>query len=152
MKERAAAVDAALDHFLPAESVPPERLHKAMRYSVFAGGKRLRPVLVIAGAEAVGGRMDDVMPTACALELIHTYSLIHDDLPAMDNDDFRRGRPTSHKVFGEAMAILAGDALLTMAFDLISRPNLMKGCDPVRQARIIQELAFGSGNLGMVGG
>ena len=90
-----------------------------MRYSVFAGGKRLRPVLVIAGAEAVGGRMDDVMPTACAIELIHTYSLVHDDLPAMDNDDFRRGVPTNHKVFGEAMAILAGDALLTLAFGLV---------------------------------
>jgi geranylgeranyl diphosphate synthase type II len=92
------------------------------------------------------------MAVACSLELIHTYSLIHDDLPSMDNDDFRRGKPTNHKVYGEAMAILAGDALLTMAFDLISRPELMKGCDPVRQVRILQELAFGSGNLGMVGG
>src|SRR6266498_111069 len=109
MKERVAAVDAALERFLPAETEPPETLHKAMRYSLFAGGKRLRPVLVIAGAEAVGGRMDDVMPTACALELIHTYSLVHDDLPAMDDDDFRRGSPTNHKVFGEATAILAGD-------------------------------------------
>src|SRR5215472_18351376 len=117
MKARAAAVDVALDRFLPAENERPETLHRAMRYSVFAGGKRLRPVLVIAGAEAVGGHLDQVMPTACALELIHTYSLIHDDLPAMDNDDFRRGQPTNHKVFGEGIAILAGDALLTQAFE-----------------------------------
>ena len=120
MKERARAVDEALERSLPPESAPPETVHKAMRYSVFAGGKRLRPVLVIAGAEAVGGAMDDVMPTACAMELIHTYSLVHDDLPAMDDDDFRRGRPTSHKVFGEAMAILAGDGLLTLAFRLLA--------------------------------
>ena len=120
MKERAAAVDAALDRFLPAETERPETLHKAMRYSVFAGGKRLRPVLVIAGAEAVGGTAEQVMPTACAMELIHTYSLVHDDLPAMDNDDFRRGVPTNHKVFGEAIAILAGDALLTLAFRLVA--------------------------------
>ena len=120
MKQRAAAVDAALERFLPAETLRPETLHKAMRYSVFAGGKRLRPVLVIAGAEAVGGTAEQVMPTACAMELIHTYSLVHDDLPAMDNDDFRRGVPTNHKVFGEAMAILAGDALLTLAFRLVA--------------------------------
>ena len=109
MKERLAAVDAALDRFLPPETERPETLHKAMRYSVFAGGKRLRPILVMAGAEAVGGSAEQVMPTACAMELIHTYSLVHDDLPAMDNDDFRRGVPTNHKVFGEATAILAGE-------------------------------------------
>jgi geranylgeranyl diphosphate synthase type II len=107
MKERLAAVDAALDVFLPPETQRPETLHKAMRYSVFAGGKRLRPILVMAGAEAVGGAAEQVIPTACAMELIHTYSLVHDDLPAMDNDDFRRGVPTNHKVFGEATAILA---------------------------------------------
>jgi len=111
MKQRADAVDAALEHFLPAETLRPETLHKAMRYSVFAGGKRLRPVLVIAGAESVGGTAEQVMPSACAMELIHTYSLVHDDLPAMDNDDFRRGAPTNHKVFGEAMAILVTPAL-----------------------------------------
>jgi farnesyl diphosphate synthase/geranylgeranyl diphosphate synthase type II len=116
MKERAAAVDAALDRFLPAESVRPERLHTAMRYSVFAGGKRLRPVLVIAGAEAVGGRMDDVMPTACAMEMIHTYSLVHDDLPCMDDDDLRRGRATVHKAFDEPTALLVGDGLQSLAF------------------------------------
>src|SRR5262245_65409141 len=114
MKERAAAVDAALERHLPPETEPPETLHKAMRYSVFAGGKRLRPVLVIAGAEAVGGRMEHVLPTACALELIHTYSLVRDDLPAMENDDFRRGVPTNQQVIGEAMAILPGDARRTL--------------------------------------
>ncbi|HEY3186544.1 MAG TPA: polyprenyl synthetase family protein, partial [Solirubrobacteraceae bacterium] len=120
LRERRAAVDAALDRYLPAETAPPATVHAAMRYSVFAGGKRLRPILVIAGAEAVGGGLTDVMPTACALECIHTYSLIHDDLPAMDDDDFRRGHPTNHKVYGEAIAILAGDGLLTLAFRLIA--------------------------------
>jgi geranylgeranyl diphosphate synthase, type II len=151
LAERARAVDQALERFLPAETRPPETIHKAMRYSVFAGGKRLRPVLVIAGAEAVGGRMDDVMPTACALELIHTYSLIHDDLPAMDNDDFRRGRPTSHKVFGEAMAILAGDGLLTHAFRLLAdnwRPSL----DGAVLRDVLVDVADAAGTDGMVGG
>jgi len=150
MKERAAAVDAALDRVLPAESARPETLHKAMRYSVFAGGKRLRPVLVIAGAEAVGGRMDDVMPAACAIELIHTYSLVHDDLPAMDDDDVRRGVPTNHKVFGEAMAILAGDALLTLAFRLVA-DNARTGA-PGRLGDLLGDLADAAGCAGMVGG
>jgi geranylgeranyl diphosphate synthase, type II len=149
--ERARAVDQALERFLPAETRVPETIHKAMRYSVFAGGKRLRPVLVIAGAEAVGGRMDDVMPTACALELIHTYSLIHDDLPAMDNDDFRRGRPTSHKVFGEAMAILAGDGLLTHAFRLLA-DNWRPGMDGAVLRDVLVDVADAAGTDGMVGG
>jgi geranylgeranyl diphosphate synthase type II len=105
-------------HFLPPETAEPAIIHRAMRYSVFGGGKRLRPVLVLAAAEAVGGAPEPLLPVAAALEMIHTYSLIHDDLPAMDDDDFRRGRPTSHRVFGEAVAILAGDALLTGAFGL----------------------------------
>src|SRR5262245_55025903 len=151
MKERAAAVDAALERALPPEATPPETLHRAMRYSVFAGGKRLRPVLAIAGAEAVGGRMGDVMPTACALELIHTYSLVHDDLPAMDNDDFRRGVPTNHKVFGEAMAILAGDALLTLAFRLVAN-NVTTGIDPARLRDVLADIADAAGHAGMVGG
>lgn len=151
MKARAAAVDAALDRFLPPETEPPETLHKAMRYSVFAGGKRLRPVLVIAGAEAVGGRMDDVMPTACAVELIHTYSLVHDDLPAMDNDDFRRGVPTNHKVFGEALAILAGDGLLTLAFRLAADP-VGPGVDGRRLRDVLTDIADAAGHAGMVGG
>jgi len=145
-------VDRCLDSVMPAESAPPATLHKAMRYSLFAGGKRVRPILTVAAYEAVGGASPMILPLASSLELIHTYSLIHDDLPAMDNDDYRRGQLTNHKVFGEAMAILAGDALLTMAFDLISRPDLVDGLDPRSQVRIIQELAIGSGNVGMVGG
>ena len=123
-----------------------------MRYSVFAGGKRIRPILALAAAEAFGEPPKAALAVASSLEFIHTYSFIHDDLPAMDNDDFRRGKPTNHKVYGEAMAILAGDALLTMAFDLISRPDLMKGCDPVRQVRHhLRSWPMGSGHIGMVG-
>ena len=151
MKERTRAVDEALERSLPPETAPPETVHRAMRYSVFAGGKRLRPVLVIAGAEAVGGAMDDVMPTACAMELIHTYSLVHDDLPAMDDDDFRRGRPTSHKVFGDAMAILAGDGLLTLAFRLLAE-NLRPGMDGRVLRDVLVEIAEAAGTGGMVGG
>ena len=151
MAERARAVDQALGRFLPAETAPPETLHRAMRYSVFAGGKRLRPILVSAGAEAVGGRLDDVMPTACAVEMIHTYSLIHDDLPAMDNDDFRRGVPTNHKVFGEALAILAGDALLTLAFRLLA-DNVPATSNGPRLRDVLVEIADAAGSPGMVGG
>src|SRR6185436_11001261 len=139
-------VDRFLDSVIPNATTAPTTLHDSIRYSLMAGGKRVRPILAIAAAEAVGQPAPGLMPIACSLELIHTYSLIHDDLPAMDNDDFRRGRPTNHKVYGDAMAILAGDALLTMAFDLCSNPDLMKGCDPARQVLLIQELAFGSGN------
>jgi geranylgeranyl diphosphate synthase type II len=154
MAERARLVDQALERLLPPEDAPPATIHRAMRYSVFAGGKRLRPVLVIAGAEAVGGAAAQVLPTACAIELIHTYSLIHDDLPAMDNDDFRRGRPTSHKVFGEAMAILAGDALLTLAFGLVARnfAEEAAGAPPAALREVVADLAEGAGTAGMVGG
>ncbi|MDH4097592.1 MAG: polyprenyl synthetase family protein [Nitrospira sp.] len=152
LEQKRVAVDRFLDEVTPPAVTPPTTLHESMRYSLMAGGKRVRPILTIAAAEALGQTPPGLMAVACSLELIHTYSLIHDDLPSMDNDDFRRGKPTNHKVYGEAMAILAGDALLTMAFDLISRQDLMKGLDPVRQVQIIQELAFGSGNLGMVGG
>jgi geranylgeranyl diphosphate synthase type II len=145
-------VDRFLESAMPAEDAPPATLHKAMRYSLFAGGKRVRPILAIASCEAIAGSSPSILPVASALELIHTYSLIHDDLPAMDNDDYRRGKLTNHKVFGEAMAILAGDALLTMAFDLVSRPELANGLEPRSQVRVIQELAAGSGNVGMVGG
>jgi geranylgeranyl diphosphate synthase type II len=151
LKERAAAVDEALERALPPETEPPVSLHRAMRYSVFAGGKRLRPALVIAGAEAVGGSVDAVMPAACAMEMIHTYSLIHDDLPAMDNDDFRRGRPTSHKVFGEAMAILAGDALLTLAFRLIAETVPREGT-AARLREVLIDVADAAGTRGMVAG
>lgn len=150
MKQRADAVDAALEHFLPAETLRPETLHKAMRYSVFAGGKRLRPVLVIAGAESVGGTAEQVMPSACAMELIHTYSLVHDDLPAMDNDDFRRGAPTNHKVFGEAMAILAGDALLTLAFRLVADNAGQSNIGALQE--VVVDIADAAGHKGMVAG
>src|SRR4026207_1864977 len=115
------SVNAALNRFLPSESTKPATIHKAMRYSLFAGGKRMRPALCLAAAAAVGGTEADAMPLACAVECIHTYSLIHDDLPAMDNDDYRRGKLTNHKVFGEGIAILAGDALLTQAFEIAGR-------------------------------
>ena len=152
LEQKRLDVDQFLDLVAPPSVTPPTTLHESMRYSLLAGGKRIRPILTIAAAEAIGSTAPGLMPVACSLEFIHTYSLIHDDLPSMDNDDFRRGKPTNHKVYGEAMAILAGDALLTMAFDIISRPDLMKGCDPVRQVHLIQELAYGSGNRGMVGG
>jgi len=151
LAERRALVDRALDAALPAEDSPPETVHRAMRYSVLAGGKRLRPILVIAGAEAAGGRAEQVLPAACALEAIHTYSLIHDDLPAMDDDDYRRGRLTSHKAFGEAMAILAGDALLTLAFRLL--PDCVAlGGDPRVVCAVVAEIAEAAGTAGMVGG
>lgn len=146
-----ATVDTALDRVLPPESAAPITIHRAMRYSVLAPGKRLRPILVIAGAEAVGGRGDDVLDTACALELIHAYSLIHDDLPAMDDDDYRRGRLTNHKVFGEAIAILAGDALLTLAFRLIAG-NAARVAPPALVGAVVAEVADAAGTNGMVGG
>ncbi|HBH01803.1 MAG TPA: polyprenyl synthetase [Candidatus Rokubacteria bacterium] len=151
LAERRALVDAALERVLPAEDTPPATVHRAMRYSVLAGGKRLRPILVIAGAEAVGGAPCEVLPAACALELIHTYSLIHDDLPAMDDDDYRRGRLTSHKVFGEAMAILAGDGLLTLAFKLVA-DNAALARDPRVLRDVVTALADAAGTFGMVGG
>ncbi len=114
-------INQALDRFLPKETVRPATIHRAMRYSLFAGGKRLRPALCLAAAAACGGDEDQAMPLACAVECIHTYSLVHDDLPAMDNDDFRRGKPTNHKVFGEGIAVLAGDALLTQAFEIVAQ-------------------------------
>jgi geranylgeranyl diphosphate synthase type II len=148
---RSEEVNTWLDCFVPQESVPPKEIHKAMRYSLFAGGKRLRPVLVLASGEALGAATEDLMPAACAIEMIHTYSLIHDDLPAMDNDDLRRGRPTCHKAFGEAMAILAGDALLTQAFRVLSAdaPNR----DPAKQIRVIREIATAAGTVeALIGG
>jgi geranylgeranyl diphosphate synthase type II len=151
LESRRALIDAALDRVLPTEDTPPANLHRAMRYSVLAPGKRLRPILVIAGAEAVGGAAPAVMDAACALELIHAYSLIHDDLPAMDDDDYRRGRLTNHKVFGEAMAILAGDALLTLAFRLIA-DNAARMSDPRMVARVVADVADAAGTDGMVGG
>ena len=151
LETRRAMVDEALDRVLPSEDAVPVNLHRAMRYSVLAPGKRLRPTLVIAGAEAVGGTAKTVLDAACALELIHAYSLIHDDLPAMDDDDYRRGRLTNHKVFGEAMAILAGDALLTLAFRLVA-DNAARMSDPRMIARVVADVADAAGTDGMVGG
>ncbi|MCU1273708.1 MAG: farnesyl-diphosphate synthase [Bryobacterales bacterium] len=143
-------IDGALDKWVPPETAPPESLHRAMRYSLFAGGKRIRPILCAAAASAISDDTTAIEDAACSLELIHTYSLIHDDLPALDNDDLRRGRPTCHKVFGEAMAILAGDALLTLAFEVLSKlPNVA----PSRRVDLIRELATASGTFnGMIGG
>ena len=152
LKEKIALVDTALEQYLPREEERPRSIHKAMRYSVFAGGKRVRPVLMLAACEAVGGLVAKAMPTACAMEMIHTYSLIHDDLPAMDDDDFRRGRPTNHKVFGEAIAILAGDGLLTEAFKLLSNPRFTGSTNPATTLAVIQEIAVCAGTYGMVGG
>jgi geranylgeranyl diphosphate synthase type II len=147
-RKLATRVEAALDRFVPTATTPPRELHKAMRYSLFAGGKRLRPVLCLMAAKLIGGRIDRAMAPACALEMVHTYSLIHDDLPAMDDDDLRRGKPTLHKVAGEAVAILAGDALLTLAFETIAgrlRDGALAGT-------LTRELARASGTVGMVGG
>jgi geranylgeranyl diphosphate synthase, type II len=145
-----AVVDAELERILPSAEEYPSSIHRAMRHSVFAGGKRLRPILCLESGRLFGGADQPLLRLGSALELIHTYSLIHDDLPSLDNDDFRRGKPTCHKVFGEATAILAGDALLTLAFETISTPGLMP---EARQLRVVNELAYAIGTLGgMVGG
>lgn len=144
-----ADVDRALDRLLPAESTRPATIHRAMRYSLFAGGKRIRPALVLAAAEACGGDRAAALPAACAVECVHTYSLVHDDLPAMDDDDLRRGRPTSHKVFGEGIAILAGDALLTAAFDLVAQ---CADTPRHRQPAFVRELAEAGGSLQLIAG
>jgi geranylgeranyl diphosphate synthase type II len=146
LDERRALVDKALETIMPQPAGLAGDVIKSMNYSLFAGGKRLRPILCIAGAEAVGGSADPVLPVACALELIHTYSLIHDDLPAMDNDDFRRGKPTNHTVFGEAVALLAGDGLLTLAFNLMARHGFEQ------DVRVIELISHAAGYEGMVGG
>ena len=143
-------IDAALERCVPPETEDPATIHRAMRYSLFAGGKRIRPLLAIAAAHAVSDAPVGVESAACALELIHTYSLIHDDLPALDNDDLRRGRPTCHRVFGEAMAILAGDALLTLAFEVLSK---LEEIGVERRIQLVRELATASGTVGgMIGG
>ena len=151
LQDRRKIVEEALQRYLPGEDNIPADIYKAVRYSVFAGGKRIRPILCLAAVEAVGGDMAPAMPVACALELIHTYSLIHDDLPAMDNDDFRRGKFTCHKVFGEDIAILAGDALLTEAFVLLSRAEKVR-LPAERRLAVIQEIAQAAGISGMIGG
>ncbi|MGH9323511.1 MAG: polyprenyl synthetase family protein [Vicinamibacteria bacterium] len=152
LAERAALVDRYLDRYLPPEETPPSTISRAVRYSLFAGGKRLRPALVLGAAEAVGGRIDEALPAAASFEMIHTYSLIHDDLPAMDDDSLRRGRPTSHVVFGEAIAILAGDALQTYAFSVLADPPAPCRLPVELRLRAIAELASAAGAGGMVGG
>ena len=146
---RQKVIDRALDRYLPKANTKPATLHKAMRYSLFAGGKRLRPILCLAAAEACRGNIDGALPLACALECIHTYSLVHDDLPSMDNDDFRRGRPTCHKVFGDGIAILAGDALLTIAFEIVSRTK------PARRyntSALLREISVAAGSQKLIAG
>lgn len=149
-----ALVDATLDRHLPPATTNPPLIHESMRYAVLGGGKRIRPIVAIAAAEAVGARRfkgdEPLLMHICALELIHTYSLVHDDLPPLDNDDLRRGRKTTHVVYGEAMGILAGDALLTEAFAWLARP--LPGLDPARQLRAITEVAMAIDSTGMIGG
>jgi len=151
LKQQKEIIDKRLNELLPPASEYPPIIHQAMRYSVFAGGKRLRPILTIAACHAVKGGQKQVLDSGCALELIHTYSLIHDDLPAMDNDDLRRGKATSHKVFGEAIAILAGDALLTMGFQILSQ-SLLNHPLNAKGLQIIYEIATAIGSTGLIGG
>src|SRR6266404_8999669 len=146
---RQKAIDRALDRYLPKENVRPATIHKAMRYSLFAGGKRLRPILCLAAAEACGGKIDNALALACAMECIHTYSLVHDDLPSMDNDEFRRGRPTCHKVFGDGIAVLAGDALLTIAFEIVSRAKPTPRYD---MSFLLREVAVAAGSQKLIAG
>ncbi len=152
MKRWAARVEDALDRYAPERGGESPGMYEIMRYSLFAGGKRLRPVLCVAGCEAVGGEPEAVLPAACAIECIHTYSLIHDDLPAMDDDDLRRGAPTSHKVFGEAEAILGGDGLLTLAFECMTDAGLIERSGAGRVLEAVAMLARAAGASGMVGG
>ncbi len=149
LRDRVQRVDAALDRFLPAARTRPGTIHEAMRYSLFAGGKRLRPILALAAADACGGEIDRALPAACAVECIHTYSLVHDDLPCMDDDDFRRGRPTAHKVYGDGLAVLAGDALLTVAFEILTHAAPTPRYPVADQLR---ELATASGSRQLIAG
>jgi geranylgeranyl diphosphate synthase type II len=150
LSEQRLVVDRVLETNLPAASTPPTVIHEAMRYAVLGGGKRIRPILAIAAAQACGASVDELLVPIAALELIHTYSLVHDDLPALDNDDLRRGRKTTHVVFGEAMAILTGDALLTEAFSWLARSVV--GVDPAHQLRAVREVAIAIDSTGMIGG
>ena len=149
LRSRQKQIDRALDRYLPKTNVKPATLHKAMRYSLFAGGKRLRPILCLAAAEACRGKISNALPLACALECIHTYSLVHDDLPSMDNDDYRRGRPTCHKVFGDGIAVLAGDALLTIAFEIVSMAKPARRYD---MPTLLREIAVAAGSQRLIAG
>jgi len=152
LKERKQLIDEALDKYLPGSDEYPAIIHQAMRHSIFAGGKRLRPILTLAACEVVGGSVEVALPTACAIECIHTYSLIHDDLPCMDDDDLRRGIPTCHKVFGEGIAVLAGDALLTFAFQLLAMNCELTQVPPPNAVKIIAEVSKACGTFGLIGG
>ncbi len=149
LRSRQLEIDRTLDRYLPKANSKPGTLHKAMRYSLFAGGKRLRPILCLAAAEACRGSIRNALPLACALECIHTYSLVHDDLPSMDDDDFRRGRPTCHKVFGDGVAVLAGDALLTVAFEIVSKARPAPRYD---MATLLREIAIAAGSQKLIAG
>jgi len=149
LASRQKLIERALDRYLPKANTKPATLHRAMRYSLFAGGKRLRPILCLAAADACGGKIGNALPLACALECIHTYSLVHDDLPSMDNDDFRRGRPTCHKVFGDGIAILAGDALLTIAFEIVSNTKPTSRYDT---SILLREIAVAAGSQKLIAG
>src|ERR1700758_469459 len=149
LASRTATVNRALLQFLPRVTAKPATIHKAMHYSLFAGGKRMRPALCLAAADACGGKQADAMPLACAVECIHPYSLIHDDLPAMDNDDYRRGKLTNHKVFGEGIAVLAGDALLTQAFEIAAQS---RATSRYSHRDIVLEIARASGSLQLIAG
>src|SRR5712671_2825702 len=142
-------IERALDRYLPKATAKPATLHRAMRYSLFASGKRLRPILCLAASEACGGKIGNALPLACALECIHTYSLVHDDLPSMDDDDFRRGRPTCHKIFGDGIAILAGDALLTIAFEIVSNAKPTSRYDT---SILLCEIAVAAGSQKLIAG
>jgi geranylgeranyl diphosphate synthase type II len=150
--EKKKRIDESLERLLPKPNEAPAILHESMRYSVFAGGKRLRPILALAAYEICGGREEVVLPVACGLELIHTYSLIHDDLPCMDDDDLRRGQPTNHKVYGEGMAVLAGDALLTLAFECFLGRGMNGAISHETLGRLAGRIASAAGSLGLVGG
>jgi geranylgeranyl diphosphate synthase type II len=149
LRTRQKKIDRALDRYLPKANTKPATLHKAMRYSLFAGGKRLRPILCLAAAEACRGTIENALPLACAIECIHTYSLVHDDLPSMDNDDFRRGRATCHKVFGDGIAVLAGDALLTIAFEIVSTAKPTPHYDI---SMLLREVAVAAGSQRLIAG
>ena len=153
-QEQRTRIEQTLQHILPDASQPPKVIHEAMRYSIFAGGKRLRPILALAAFELASGgaNSDEVLPIVAGLELIHTYSLIHDDLPCMDDDDLRRGRPTNHRVFGEGIAVLAGDALLTLAFECFLGTKTQKRFSPEILAALTTRIAKAAGSLGLVGG
>jgi geranylgeranyl diphosphate synthase type II len=152
IKSRKEYIDKCIKQFLTAEDSYPPVIHQAMHYAVFNGGKRLRPIMVFESAMIAGGTRESVMPTACAIELIHSYSLVHDDLPAMDNDDYRRGKLTCHKVFGEASGILTGDALLTAGFELMAKNSDIANIEPANVIKVIKEVAYAVGSQGMIGG